>query len=278
MASNHLEEAISLLEKAILVSEDRVPPIFFRYLARCYSRLKNMDMLEKTLGRAKKAGAVNDDAINDTLMEAYTTGGFVERAEKLMKTYPDVYYSTLVKAILKKQNLMLLEMSLAKEYKKNGGSYRAYARVLMLRGKFKQAINVWEEYHKAFRSSNTLPLAYCYKQIGAEAKLDEVLRALEEREKQELSDYQGRKHAFFQLAMCSYLRGNYTKTQEYLDEMKNSAICDFCRESGCYEVDLVEALLAQARKDKAGATIHYAKAFEICKNDFAVFAGLGGKL
>ena len=81
--------------------------------------------------------------------------------------------------------------------------------------------------------------------------MDEVLRVLEQNEKKNLNDYQGRKHAFFQLAMCSYLRGNYSKTQEYLEEMKNAAICDFCRESGCYEVDLVEALLAQAQENRS---------------------------
>ena len=278
MASNHLEEAISLLQKAILVSEGHVPKIFYRYLARCYSRLKDVDQLEKSVYEARKLGLIDDETVADTLLEAYTTGGFTDRAEKMLKDSPDIYYSTCVKAILKKQNLMLLELNLAKDYKKDGGSCRAYARVLMLRGKFKQAVAVWEEYHKSYRSSNTLPLAYCYKKIGAEAKMDEVLRALEEREKRELKDYQGRKHAFFQLAMCSYLRGNYTKTREYLEEMKNAPICDFCREAGCYEVDLVEALLAQAEKDKARALLHYAKAFESCKNDFAVFAGLGGKL
>ena len=278
MASNHLEEAIDLLKKAILVSEGHVPKIFYRYLARCYSRLHDMDNLEKTVYEAKRLGLIDDDTVADTLLEAYTTAGYPERAEKLLKNSPDIYYNTCVKVILKKQNLMLLEMSLARDYKSNGGAYRAYARVLMLRGKYKQAAAIWEEYHKEFRSSNTLPLAYCYKKMGAEAKLDEVLRVLEEKEKQNLSDYQSRKHGFFQLAMCAYLRGQYTKTREYLQEMENSAICDFCRESACYEVDLVKALLAQADNDKNTAMVYFAKAYENCKNDFAVFAGLGGKL
>jgi|GEM_PF-2582109 len=278
MASNHLDEAIRLFKKAIEVSQNNVPGIFYNYLTRCYSRCRDIEKMEQTLQIAKRAGKVNNETVQDTLLEACTTHGFTERAEAILKNYPEPYYATIVKAIHKKQNLMFLEKSLARNYKKDRASYHAYARILELRGKYKQAALIWEEFHKEYRSGETLPLAFCYKKIGAEAKMDEVLRVLEKKGNREIEDYQARKYAFFQLAMCSYLRGNYSKSKEYLEEMQTAPICDHCRESGCYEVFLVKALLAQAANDKATAQKYFEKAFEICKNDYYVFAGLGGKL
>lgn len=293
MAKGNLEEAILLYEKAIEVSQEQPAAIFYKYLARAYSRKGEVKKACEILRKAEEmrlAPAASVSMAGDLCATHGLSKEALQYYKKLQEMTGDSdaasHEITMVKYLQMGLSAKLsVGMEAVKRVHANPEDLQdkvTLAELYCCDGKWKKAAELLRQV-QSDRASGSWRLKYatCLYYLGqkdatslqylkTDSEMHKVLDKAEEIFKRDYEDYMLRRFACLNLSEIAFMRDNLMSAQEYLDEAKRLPICDMCNERGCYEVLTMEGRLLERAGKKQEAKEKYQQALDICKNDYVV--------
>jgi tetratricopeptide (TPR) repeat protein len=254
-STGQFEKAVEILEEIAERDEESLQAN--KRILEVYKQMKAWD---QALEQTKKISEIEENGQMDYLLH---TGDIYSLAEKGDESLP--FYEQALKEFSKN----------SKPYIKMG-SY-----MLWIEKDKKKALKYYKKAYKIARRYDNESIEdalqniiSALKELGKEKKGIRYLKKIYKFHRScygsveaSLSNPEYRKVRLYYLALNNYNAGQYEKSQEYMEQMKNSLNCAQCTYCTCYEYLELEGLMLELRKDYTGALEKYMRALDIAPDN-----------